>query len=499
MSLFSRAEQFGTRVALIADDATLTYESLLERSAAMAAHLLGLRDSLHGERIAFLVVPSAAHVVVQWGIWRAGGIAVPLCVQHPAPELAHVIEDSGATCIVVDAALRSVIEPVAIARNIPLLEAATLFALPPIQRALPTIDAHHDALIIYTSGTTGKPKGALSTHGILEAQIESVVDAWAWTERDHILHALPLHHLHGILNALCSALYAGAACELLPRFDANTVWKRIAAADGLTLFMGVPTMYAKLVEAWQRADEDQRARIANGCKQLRLMTSGSAALPVSVLEQIHDITGHVLLERYGMTELGMVLGNPLHGTRHAGTVGVPFPRVEVRLVDDDHAPVAESQPGQIEVRGPNVFKGYWNRADATREALTSDGWFMTGDTAVREQGVYRMLGRTSVDILKTGGYKVSALEIEEVLREHPAIAECCVVGIADETWGQRVAVAVILKPEATLALEALRAWSKERMAPYKTPTLLKVVAELPRNAMGKVLKPAVSALFEAAP
>jgi malonyl-CoA/methylmalonyl-CoA synthetase len=233
-----------------------------------------------------------------------------------------------------------------------------------------------------------------------------------------------------------------------------------------------------------------------GCRRLRLMVSGSAALPVALLEAWRALSGHTLLERYGMTEIGMGLGNPLHGVRRPGHVGVPFPGIDVRLVDEAGQPVDDGAPGAIEVRGAGVFQEYWRRPDATREAFTADGWFRTGDVAVSEQGSLRILGRASIDIIKTGGFKVSALEIEEVLRTHAAIAECAVVGITDEEWGQRVAVAAILAAGAALTLADLRAWAKQQLAPYKVPALLRIVDDLPRNPMGKVVKPAVVDLFQ---
>jgi len=227
---------------------------------------------------------------------------------------------------------------------------------------------------------------------------------------------------------------------------------------------------------------------------MRLMVSGSAALPVSTLERWREISGHTLLERYGMTETGMILSNPLEGERRPGSVGNPLPRVVVRLVDESAKPVPLGQPGEIEVRGPAVFTEYWGKPEATAAAFRG-GWFRTGDVAVFENGGHRILGRNSVDIIKTGGYKVSAIEIEEVLRTHPEIAECAVVGIEDAEWGERVCVAVELKGKGELTIAMLEKWAKELLAPYKVPRALTCVAALPRNAMGKVVKPDVTKLF----
>ena len=285
---------------------------------------------------------------------------------------------------------------------------------------------------------------------------------------------------------------------MLPRFDANTVWDHIASGK-ITIFMAVPTIYAKLIAIWESASPERRANLTQACARLRLMVSGSAALPVSTLQRWKEISGHILLERYGMTEIGMALSNPLRGERVPGSVGTPLPGVEVQLVGDDGNSVPPGMPGEIEVRGPNVFAEYWGQPDPTRDAFR-DGWFRTGDTAVVEGGVYRILGRTNVDILKTGGHKVSALEIEEALRAHPALAECAVVGVPDPEWGERVAAAVVLNDGmndgAALDLSSLRAWAKESLAPHKLPSRLLVLDKLPRNAIGKVMKPALVEMFQ---
>jgi malonyl-CoA/methylmalonyl-CoA synthetase len=352
-------------------------------------------------------------------------------------------------------------------------------------------------MILFTSGTTGRPKGVVTTHANIEAQITSLVRAWEWTSDDHVLHVLPLHHIHGVINVLACALWAGARCQFLSKFDPREVWRRFVQTD-LTLFMAVPTIYFRLIAAWEAAAEPDRRAMSAAAARMRLMVSGSAALPVSTLEKWRAITGQVLLERYGMTEIGMALSNPLRGARRPGCVGAPLPGVEVRLVDEAGRPAAPGAPGEIQVRGPAVFLEYWNRPDATRQSF-QDGWFRTGDVAVAQEGAYRILGRSSVDIIKTGGYKVSALEVEEVLRTHPLIEECAVVGVEDEEWGQRVCAALLLKDEERLSTEQLRVWAKERLAVYKVPSRTLVLSELPRNAVGKVNKPALAAHFGAGP
>ena len=488
--LFTRAETRLERIAVVDDTGSHTYRELLEASSRVAGALLEDRADLEEGRVAFFVAPGFHHVAIQWGIWRAGGIAVPLALSHPPAELEYVMRDAEAEALIADAAGEAALAPISAATGARLLTVRN--ALGGAPKPLPALAPERRAMMVYTSGTTGKPKGVVSTHANLEAQITALIDAWEWNPDDRVLLVLPLHHVHGIVNVVGCALWAGACCETLPKFDAAETWRRIASAR-LSLFMAVPTIYARLIATWEAAGPADRAAMSAGCRTMRLMVSGSAALPVRTLERWREISGHTLLERYGMTELGMALSNPLHGERRPGFVGTPLPRVEVRLVGDDGAPVTGAA-GEIEVRGPNVFLEYWRRPEATRDAF-HEGWFRTGDTAIVEQGSYRILGRSSVDIIKTGGFKVSALEIEEELRTHPAVRECAVVGVPDEEWGERVSVAVELEPGASLSLPALQAWSKDRLAPYKVPRALCCVASLPRNAMGKVLKPEVAKLF----
>ena len=405
-----------------------------------------------------------------------------------------MIRDAGAEAVVAHPDVGAVVRAAQLSPAVRTITSDDAVNTAPHSR-LPQVADGRRAMMVYTSGTTGKPKGVVTTHANITTQVTSLVTAWEWRADDWILLVLPLHHVHGIINVLSCALWAGARCEMLAKFDAEQVWGRIAAGE-LTLFMAVPTIYGKLITAWDGAAPERRREWSAGCAppRMRLMVSGSAALPVQRLERWREISGHVLLERYGMTEIGMALGNPLHGERRPGFVGTPLPGVEVRLVDDAGRAVPSGTPGEIEVRGAAVFLEYWRRPDATAEAFR-DGWFRTGDVAVLENESYRILGRSSVDIIKTGGFKVSALEVEEVLRTHPAIAECAVVGVEDPEWGERICAAVERRGEADLTLAALQAWAKERLAPYKIPRALRSVPALPRNAMGKVTKGEVAKLF----
>jgi malonyl-CoA/methylmalonyl-CoA synthetase len=496
--LIAHAERHNGRTALVDAQGAFTYNDLLDASLRVATALLAGREDLQEERVAFLVTPGFRWVATQWGIWRAGGIAVPLPLNSPRSELEYFIGDTGASTLLFDTLAASLVSPIATAGGIRALSYDQLSARQPAESPdiTPDITRQRRAMILYTSGTTSRPKGVVTTHANITAQVMSLVEAWEWSASDRIVLCLPLHHVHGIINVVCCALWLGATCQMLPRFDANDTWDLIASGD-LTLFMAVPTIYAKLISAWDTASPERRARLSQSCAGLRLMVSGSAALPVSTLQRWKEISGHTLLERYGMTEIGMALSNPLQGERVPGTVGTPLPSVEVQLVGETGKPVAPGTPGEIEVRGPSVFREYWGKPDATRDAFR-DGWFRTGDTAVVENGVYRILGRTNIDILKTGGHKVSALEIEEALRQHPAVAECAVVGVPDPEWGERVAAAVVLNDGDALDLPSLRTWAKELLSAYKLPSRLLLLNALPRTAMGKVIKPVVVALFQSA-
>ncbi|MFQ5631845.1 MAG: acyl-CoA synthetase [bacterium] len=494
LPLIQQARTHSSRIAIIDEHGQYTYSELLDKAQNVASFLLDGKDDLKEARVAFLVPSGFEYVVVQWGIWLAGGIAVPLCISHPLPEIEYVLQDTGATALVAHPKFAEKIQAAAADRNIRFALVSSALQAQPAH--LPQIDAKRRAMILYTSGTTSKPKGAVLTHRNIEAQITCLVEAWGWSADDHILHVLPLHHTHGIINALSCALLAGATCEMLPKFETGAVWQRLMAGK-ITLFMAVPTIYVKLIAAWENAAPEMQRAMSDACAKLRLMVSGSAALPVSIFEKWQAISGHALLERYGMTEIGMALSNPLHGERRPGAVGIPLSGVNAKLVDENGYEIREENiPGEIHISGPNVFPEYWQKKETTQQAFTTDGWFLTGDIAVIEKGYFKILGRNSVDIIKTGGYKVSALEIEEVLRAHPNIDECAVVGIADTEWGERVCAAFVPVDKHIISLDELRAWAKERLASYKIPTKLLPTKKLPRNVMGKVTKPEVKRMFE---
>jgi malonyl-CoA/methylmalonyl-CoA synthetase len=492
LEIVHRAHAQADRPAVVDDTGSYRYRDLLEASHAIASALLEGRTDLQEARVAYLCMPGFDYVASQWGIWRAGGIAVPLALSHPEAELRYCIEQSDASVVIADPSLLSRVERLATSHRLSLLTPAE--ARRTVRGSLPFVATNRRAIIFYTSGTTGRPKGAVWCHETLSNQASVLTSAWRWSPTDRIVSVLPLHHVHGVLNVLTCALWNGACCELPPRFDARLTWDRIAAG-GLTLFMAVPTIYVKLIRAWEEAPAEVREVRSQGCRGLRLMVSGSAALPVDVLERWRRISGHVLLERYGMTEIGMALSNPIDGERVPGSVGSPLAGVDVRLVDETGSPTLEGEPGEIEVRGPGLFLEYWGDPEATATAFR-DGWFRTGDVAVIEHGRYRILGRQNVDIIKTGGFKVSALEIEEILRACPGVHDCAVVGLADREWGELVVAVVVAGEGAELSPDGVRAWASERLARYKVPSRVELVTRLPRNAMGKVVKADLRASLE---
>ena len=310
--------------------------------------------------------------------------------------------------------------------------------------ALPDIQVERPAMILYTSGTTNKPKGVVMTHANLEAQISTLVSSWEWSDTDKTICVLPLHHVHGVVNVVCCSLWSGAVCRFMKGFSPVDIFSLFNNGD-VNVFMAVPTIYYKLITHFESLPSEEQKHLTASMTRFRLMVCGSAALPVSVMEKWKDISGHTLLERYGMTEIGMAISNPYHGERRAGYIGMPLPGVEVKLVNESFQQVADGEPGEILIRGKNVFREYWRKPEATAKEFTADGWFKSGDVAVVEDGYYRIMGRSSVDIIKSGGYKISALEIEEELRKHEAISDCAVVGIPNDEWGELIVSAIVPK------------------------------------------------------
>lgn len=505
ITLIDRAEAVQHRTALISSEGQFTYKTLLDASARISSALLDQTQDLRGARVAFLTPPSFQYVAILWGIWRAGGVAIPLSLRDTQPELEYVIANSGASILIAHPIFEPIIKSIANDHFIR-FESTTDLINSGI-KPLPRVDMNRRATILYTSGTTSKPKGVVATHANIEAQVTSLVKAWEWTKDDHILNALPLHHVHGIINALTCALWVGAVCEILPRFDADQIWSRLSDED-LTLYMAVPTSYKALINKWNSASTSKQKVMSKGSAKLRMMVSGSDKLEISTMEEWYAITGQILLERYGMTEIGMALSNPLHGERVPGSVGTPLPGVEVRMVQLDTESINDRGnhihgrkiiddcvPGELQVNGPSVFKEYWRMPKTTSSAFTKDGWFCTGDMAIVEKGRYRILGRASQDFMISGGENVNLREIEEVISTHPDIQECTVVAVPDEYWGKAVSTAITLHEGARLTRESLRDWARDKLANHKLPQKILVQDSLPRTAVGKVMKPEVVKLF----
>lgn len=519
--VFTSAPGFGERLAIVDSSGRHSYKQLYCRSSGLARRISATLNSgfggLDGRRISFLCANDASYVVAQWAAWMSGGTAVPLYRKHPLSELEYIISDSQSSLLVTAHPYGETLEPLAQKLGLPCL------TLPPTSD-LDTLEdigspsseeenaftdwADRPAMIIYTSGTTGRPKGVLHTHSSIQAMVQCLVSEWEWSKDDVILHTLPLHHVHGIVNKLLCPLWVGATCVMLPDFQPQKVWEMLLSfkAPVVNVFMAVPTIYSKLIQYYDQHFTQPHVKdfVKAVCKEkIRLMVSGSAALPLPTLQRWEEITGHMLLERYGMTEIGMALSNPLRGPRIPGAVGLPLPEVEVRIVmnnttnttiaEGNHKetqvrPGLDGKEGELLVRGPSVFREYWNRPQETREAFTCDGWFKTGDVAVYKDGVYWIMGRSSVDIIKSGGYKISALEVERHLLAHPDIIDVAVIGAPDATWGQKVTAVVQLKKGQNMTLPELKSWAREHMAPYIIPTGLVLVEEMPRNQMGKVNK-----------
>ncbi|PKK72570.1 acetyl-CoA synthetase-like protein [Rhizophagus irregularis] len=506
-----------------------SYQNLVSDISSFRNNLLkkSFNQNLNEKCVAFLCPNGYDYVVSQWSIWSAGGIAVPLCTTHPQSELLYVLKDSQASTVIThpdfydkikdvtkDAGINDLIlvgdknEKYSDFDGINYKVQSLYWESRTVDIKVPSLipmEESRKALIIYTSGTTGKPKGVVSTHLNIKAQVSSLIEAWRWSEKDRILHVLPLHHLHGILNALTCAIYAGATVEMLPKFDAAEVWNRWMSPErNLSLFMAVPTIYSKLIQYYNDNMSDElKPKATESCSQFRLMISGSAALPTPLRNTLKEISGgQILLERYGMSEVGMALSHEYDKERRfEGCVGLPLPNVQVRLISEDDKDVTNltETPGEIQIKGQNVFKEYWNKPEATQKEFTQDGWFKTGDIAIitEKEKVYKILGRKSVDIIKSGGYKISALEIERVLLSHPNILDISVLGVEDPEWGQRIGAIIVLKnKDVMMDLNILKEFLKDRLAKYKIPSLLKIVQDLPKNAMGKVNKKELIKLFD---
>ncbi|KAM0400016.1 hypothetical protein ACHAQC_003301 [Fusarium culmorum] len=525
---------------------TFKYGELLgdvSRARGRIAEAAGRQD-LNGERIAFLVENSYDYVVTLLAAMAARSIAVPLSPAFPAPELQYILNQSEASLLVSSPKFASK------AKEVLATELNTKPAHLELQKhqgggnhekvELGDADPGEAGMMLYTSGTTNKPKGVLLPQAVLTAQSRSLTEAWNYSPSDHLLHVLPLHHIHGTVNAILTPLLAGSTIEFMFPFNADAVWKRFSSPflpndastpkEKITFFTVVPTVYSKLLSSHKSLPPDMQkaSRKAISPENMRLSISGSAALPTPIKTAWKDLShGNVLLERYGMTEVGMALSCGLDfSDRVDASVGWPLPSVEARLVDVDTNDVIKEgeevdaqgreRSGEIQLRGPTIFREYWRNPSATASEFVEgeDGkgkWFKTGDVAVRRPvpsanaaqswnhgPLYFIQGRKSADIIKTGGEKVSALEVERELLSLPQVSEAAVVAVPSGQWGHKVGAVLVLDTDVVKKWSALdmRRALKGRLASYKIPQVMRLVDQIPRNAMGKInKKQLVKAIF----
>jgi malonyl-CoA/methylmalonyl-CoA synthetase len=470
----------------------ITYGQL-ESTVLQTMAMLRAKGVQPGDRVAIQLRKGLPFVYLHLAVMRLGAISLPLNTGYPVHELAYFLQDSGARLLFAEPPMQSAVQ--SMAAELPDLQECIVVAETPERAferllapysstaashiALPE-DPHATCLMIYTSGTTGYPKGAELTHRNLTANLDSLHEAWGWRSDDVLLHVLPLFHVHGLLVALHGALHAGATTILAPKFDPMQTLDLLVERP-CSVFMAVPTIHRRLVEA----AKDGRYSL----RHMRLITSGSDRLPDDLFVQFEQTFGVRLLERYGMSETGMILANPLHGERRIGSVGLPLPGVEVRIVDPETgAPLADNQVGEVQVRGANVCKGYWRQPEKSAATFTADGWLRTGDLGTRESDGYFALKGRSKDLIISGGYNVYPPEVELALADHPAVETSAVIGCPDAEWGERVVALVVLRAGAAASEMEMIAFCRQRLAGYKAPKRVVFVDALPRNAMGKVQK-----------
>ncbi|MFZ3583531.1 malonate--CoA ligase [Loktanella sp. DJP18] len=484
-----RTASVGREDAIFATDATsgatTTYGELWAQAAAMAGALTAL-GVVPGDRVAVQIEKSISGLACYLGTIMAGTIHLPLNTGYPAAEVSYFLTDAGPRIFVCDPSKLDALTPVAERAGVThvlTLDADGLGTLTDAARdASPLLHAvargaDDLAAFLYTSGTTGRSKGAMLTHGNLASNAAVLRDLWQFTADDVLIHALPVFHTHGLFVAINVTLMAGGAIILHRAFDAAAI---LADFPWATTLMGVPTFYTRLL--------DQPGLTADACAGMRLFVSGSAPMLLDTHLKWRDRTGHTVLERYGMTETCMNTSNPYDGLRKPGTVGLPLPGVDLRLADADGQAVPPGEPGGIEVRGPNLFKGYWQMPEKTAADMRPDGWFITGDIGqIDDDGYVSIVGR-SKDLIISGGYNIYPKEIEALIDDMDGVSESSAFGLPDPDFGESVAVAVVLDKGATVTPDQISAAIAPQLARYKHPRIVHIVSELPRNTMGKVQK-----------
>jgi malonyl-CoA/methylmalonyl-CoA synthetase len=495
-AFLAHAESAPDKPCLLFEDESWNYARLRTEALrwAGAYRAAGVQP---GDRVALFLENSPSFVTAYLGAHLAGAILVAVNTQYRQVELRHILSDAGVRLCVTDTPRRA--ELARVRADLPELTRVVtvevddrmfLGRADPCEPKAP--DPEDVALIGYTSGTTGRAKGAMLLHRNLAANAWAVTTAWGWTAADRLLLTLPLFHAHGLCVGLNGTLFVGATADLRRKFEAAEVLDALTGGEA-TMFFGVPTMYTRLI-----AEAEKRGAVSSAeggrPRPLRLYVSGSAPLSVQTFEQFERLFGQPILERYGMTETIMNLTNPYHGERRPGTVGVPFPGQEARIVDvQTGQPIDDERPGEIQVRGPHVFKGYWRNPEATAEAFDpsgplNGGWFNTGDLGWRSRDGYYTISGRARELIISGGFNIYPREVEEVLQSHPAVAEAAVLGLPDPDFGEQVVAALVLRPGAAATADELVAHCRDQLASYKKPRQLFFVESLPRNALGKIQK-----------
>ena len=480
VSLFPRLSSSDSRLALIVDEHAWTYAQLADAALEHVA-LLGRVGVERGDRVAVWAQPSPSTGAAMIGNLAAGVTTIPLNPKLGSSEVAHIFRDSQPKLAFCSESFEVPHEVL----HVPSLRAAYA----PGQASLDDVEADDSpGLILYTSGTTGPPKGAVITRANIAANLDSLIEAWAWSDRDTVVHSLPLIHAHGLVLGLFGSLRVGGALHYVSRFTPEAIAEALVdPRHEQTMCFAVPTMYHRIAEV-----AEESAALREALRRPRLLVSGSAGLSLREHEHIQSLTGRGVHERYGLTETLINCAVPASHAPMPGYVGPPLPGVELKLVDEqrDELDAHDDETiGEVAVRSNAVFAGYLNRDDATAEVLDADGWFYTGDLATRRaDGAIRILGRRSTDLIKTGGYRVGAGEIEACLLEHPAVREAAIVGAPDEDLGQRIEAFVVLKPGHDQDPSTLVSHVADRLSPHKRPRNVHFLKELPRNAMGKVQK-----------
>lgn len=475
------------KVAIEFDGKKVTFDEV-NRNANKIANTLRKASVGKGDRVALFLCNSLELIYFFAGILKNGSIVVPMNTYFKEDEAKYMLNDSGAKVVLTDKErlpiIKKILPELKELKQVVVIDSDEYTHFNDFVKDAsddePNVEVNDEdgSIIFYTSGTTGRSKGALLSHKNMESNLEALKQAWHLEEKDKLLLTLPLYHIHGLGVALCGSFYNGYSFVLRKKFDPEEILKFIEEMK-CTLFMGVPTMYIKILESKDKEKYDTSS--------MRLFISGSAPLSAETFKEFKDIFGHEILERAGMSETNMNFSNPYHGKRKPGTVGQPLLGVEVKIVDEGFNEVAHGKEGEILLKGPNVFKGYWNAEEKTKESF-HDGWFITGDIGkIDEEGYITFLGR-SKDLIISGGLNIYPAEVEEVINSHHSVLESAIVGVQDKYFGETVKAFVVLRNGVNVNESEIIDYCKQKLASYKKPKYIEFIGALPKNSMGKVQK-----------